>query len=109
MRDAVTERLRRLRPPGADVAVTLRVRRAVDADRISPAGREQLRVSRLRAAAATRLAPQLLPICMPPAPVACPYCGSRRTTLENAFGPTLCRAIHHCADCRQPFEAFKAV
>jgi ring-1,2-phenylacetyl-CoA epoxidase subunit PaaD len=39
----------------------------------------------------------------------CPYCGSRNTTLENPFGPTLCRAIHHCADCRQPFEQFKSV
>jgi len=39
----------------------------------------------------------------------CPYCASRSTTLENPFGPTLCRAIYHCADCRQPFEAFKPV
>ena len=39
----------------------------------------------------------------------CPYCGSRNTTLDNAFGPTLCRAIYHCADCRQPFEQFKRV
>jgi ring-1,2-phenylacetyl-CoA epoxidase subunit PaaD len=39
----------------------------------------------------------------------CPYCGSRNTTLENPFGPTLCRAIYHCADCRQPFEQFKTV
>ena len=41
--------------------------------------------------------------------VACPYCGSTRTTLENIFGPTQCRSIHHCADCRQPFEAFKPI
>jgi ring-1,2-phenylacetyl-CoA epoxidase subunit PaaD len=39
----------------------------------------------------------------------CPYCGSRNTTLENSFGPTLCRAIYHCAECRQPFEQFKRV
>ena len=39
----------------------------------------------------------------------CPYCGSRNTTLENPFGPTLCRAIYHCADCRQPFEQMKRV
>ncbi len=42
-------------------------------------------------------------------PVACPFCGSRRTRLENLFGPTLCRAIYHCADCRQPFEALKTI
>lgn len=39
----------------------------------------------------------------------CPYCGSRATRLENAFGPTLCRAIYYCGGCRQPFEAFKPV
>ena len=43
------------------------------------------------------------------APVTCPYCGSARTTLENVFGPTQCRSIRHCADCRQPFEAFKSL
>ena len=41
--------------------------------------------------------------------VACPYCGSLRTTLENVFGPTQCRSIRHCAECRQPFEAFKPI
>ena len=42
-------------------------------------------------------------------PVACPYCGSRRTVMENAFGPSQCRSIHYCTACRQPFEAIKAV
>ena len=42
-------------------------------------------------------------------PVTCPNCGSRRTTLENAFGPTQCRAIYHCTACRQPFESFKTI
>ena len=39
--------------------------------------------------------------------VACPYCDSTNTTLKNSFGPTLCRAIHYCHDCQQPFEQFK--
>lgn len=39
--------------------------------------------------------------------VACPYCDSTNTTLKNSFGPTLCRAIHYCNDCQQPFEQFK--
>jgi len=47
---------------------------------------------------------------LPVLPIAtCPFCGSLRATLENAFGPTLCRAIYHCADCQQPFEQFKSV
>ena len=41
--------------------------------------------------------------------VPCPTCGSRRTRLDNAFGPTLCRSIRYCLDCRQPFEGFKVV
>lgn len=39
--------------------------------------------------------------------VACPYCGSKRTTMKNAWGPTLCRAIYYCENCRQGFEQFK--
>ena len=39
--------------------------------------------------------------------VACPYCGSKDTSLRNSFGPTLCRAIFTCNACRQPFEQFK--
>lgn len=39
--------------------------------------------------------------------VECPYCGSRDTTLRNAFGSTLCRAIYFCNSCRDAFEQFK--
>ena len=39
--------------------------------------------------------------------VNCPYCGSADTTLESAFGSTLCRAIHYCNNCQQSFEQFK--
>ena len=76
-------------------------------ERISDAGRERLRLSGFAAPVMTggddldELG--LLPI------AECPYCGSRSTTLENPFGPTLCRAIYHCAECRQPFEQFKRV
>jgi ring-1,2-phenylacetyl-CoA epoxidase subunit PaaD len=40
-------------------------------------------------------------------PVACPYCDSKNTSIRNTFGPTLCRAIFYCNNCRQPFEQFK--
>ena len=39
--------------------------------------------------------------------VSCPYCDSQNTTMKNAFGPTLCRAIYYCNSCQQPFEQFK--
>ena len=37
----------------------------------------------------------------------CPRCNSTNTTLKNPFGPTLCRAIYYCNDCREAFEQFK--
>ncbi len=74
-------------------------------DRISAAGRAKL--------AAVGIAPPLAsgsggPIALD-AVVPCPFCGSSRTRLDNLFGPTLCRTIRWCPDCRQPFEAIKTV
>ncbi len=40
-------------------------------------------------------------------PLTCPFCGSRQTVVESDFGPTLCRTIHFCQACRNPFEGFK--
>lgn len=37
----------------------------------------------------------------------CPRCGNSNTELRNTFGPTLCRSIHYCNDCREAFEQFK--
>ncbi len=39
--------------------------------------------------------------------VNCPYCNSENTTMNSAFGSTLCRSIHYCFDCLQSFEQFK--
>lgn len=41
--------------------------------------------------------------------VNCPYCDSEYTSMENVFGPTACRSILYCMDCRNPFEAMKPV
>jgi ring-1,2-phenylacetyl-CoA epoxidase subunit PaaD len=104
IRDAVTNRLAAFGRP-VDVATTFAP--PWTSDRISPAGREKLRRSGFAPPphiGAGRALPML-----GEAPVECPYCGSNRTTLENVFGPTQCRSIRHCADCRQPFESFKPV
>ncbi len=79
-------------------------------DRISPHGRERLRLSGF-APPQVATTPGLIGLDeLAVLPIAeCPYCGSRNTTLENPFGPTLCRAIYHCADCRQPFEQMKRI
>ena len=41
--------------------------------------------------------------------VACPFCASEETRLQSEFGSTLCKALHVCNDCRQPFERFKCI
>jgi ring-1,2-phenylacetyl-CoA epoxidase subunit PaaD len=92
-----------------EVEVTLRFSPPWTSDRISPEGREKLRGS--------GFAPPLLigssfdgeELQLQLAQATCPYCGSRNTTLDNPFGPTLCRAIWHCDACHQPFEQFKTV
>ena len=92
MRSAVEDRLREF---ADDVAVDVSFSRPWGTERITPHGRAQLRQAGFA----------------PPTEESaeCPFCGSLNTRLENAFGPTLCRAIYHCADCRQPFEQFKLV
>jgi ring-1,2-phenylacetyl-CoA epoxidase subunit PaaD len=104
MRAAVEDRLRDF---ADEVNVEISFAVPWTSDRITPEGHRRLREG--------GFAPPLGTLDdesahLPLLPVAeCPYCGSRNTTLENAFGPTLCRAIYHCSDCRQPFEQFKAV
>lgn len=92
-----------------EVAVEISFAEPWTSDRISPAGREKLRASGFAppAVIGSSFSGEELQVMLPVAE--CPYCGSRNTVLENPFGPTLCRAIYHCADCRQPFEQFKAV
>lgn len=103
MRDAVAERLREF---ADDVEVEISFSEPWTSERITPEGRRRLRASGFGPPASAPDDERLLPVL----PVAeCPYCGSRNTNLENAFGPTLCRAIYHCRDCSQPFEQFKAV
>jgi len=65
-------------------------------DRLTPAGRAGLR--------AAGIAPPT-----DPAAVRCPYCDSAQVARDSLFGPTLCRSLYYCRDCRQPFEAFKPV
>ena len=42
-------------------------------------------------------------------PAVCPRCGSFDTATKNTFGPTLCKSIHVCNSCKEPFEAFKSI
>ena len=77
-------------------------------DRITPAGREKLRVAGFAPPAPREAsAPKLVQL---QANVfRCPYCGSTETRLENIFGPTPCRSLRYCASCKQPFEQLKTI
>ena len=100
MREMIVERVGRLGP----VRVDLVRDEAWSSERISEAGRRKLHDSGFAPPPRGRVME------LPLLPVAeCPYCGAHDTTLESAFGPTPCRAIHYCRACRQPFEQFKAV
>jgi ring-1,2-phenylacetyl-CoA epoxidase subunit PaaD len=65
-------------------------------DRISPAGRVALRGAGIAPPSA-------------PEDVLCPFCASAEVVMDSAFGPTQCRSLFYCRDCRQPFEALKSV
>jgi ring-1,2-phenylacetyl-CoA epoxidase subunit PaaD len=120
MRTAIADRLAGFRPT---VEVAVSFAEPWTSDRISAHGRERLRAGGFappepgptpeagpaadRAIADASRAPLSLIPLAPPA--RCPHCGSRRTRLENMFGPTLCRSIQYCLECRQPFEQFKTV
>jgi ring-1,2-phenylacetyl-CoA epoxidase subunit PaaD len=75
--------------------------------RITPEGRRKLKDFGL--APPTGHGSVLISAIGLPAVATCPFCGSTRTHNENLFGPTPCRAVFYCDDCRNPFEQFKPV
>src|SRR6266511_6430480 len=109
IRASIAERLAGMAP---EVQVEATFAEPWTSDRITPEGRRKLRESGFAPPAAPPSGsggqPLFATIAMRPA-ATCPYCGSTDTTMENPFGPTLCRAIFYCNGCRQPFEQFKAV
>jgi ring-1,2-phenylacetyl-CoA epoxidase subunit PaaD len=76
-------------------------------DRITSEGRRKLKEFGL--APPTGEGPVLITDIGLPAVAVCPFCGSRNTHNENPFGPTPCRALYYCNDCRNPFEQFKPI
>jgi ring-1,2-phenylacetyl-CoA epoxidase subunit PaaD len=110
IREAVIRRVAEL--PGVEaVTVTFTHDPPWTSDRITPRGRERLKAFGIAPPAGTAGCAGdggtgLLDLLEVPS---CPYCGSGNTHLENLFGPTACRSIYYCDDCRQPFEGMKSV
>ena len=92
---------------GAEPDVRVRLDDSWSTDDITAEGREKLRAAGF-APPAPR-APGKLELVQLQRGFRCPYCGSTSTKLENLFGPTPCRSIRYCDDCRQPFEQFKTI
>ena len=42
-------------------------------------------------------------------PVRCPRCGSYDTRMTASFGSALCKRMHVCNACKEPFEGMKSV
>jgi ring-1,2-phenylacetyl-CoA epoxidase subunit PaaD len=108
IRRSVAERLAGMAPQ-VEVEMTFAV--PWTSDRITAEGRRKLRESGFAPPGPAREdggRPLFATIAVRPS-AACPWCGSADTTLENLFGPTLCRTLFWCNRCRQPFEQFKAV
>lgn len=85
-----------LAAPGRTVVVETSFEVPWTSDRISASGRAALSGAGIA----------------PPSGVAevrCPWCTSARVAMDSAFGPTQCRSLFYCRDCRQPFEAMKVV
>jgi len=76
-------------------------------DRITEEGRAKLREFGL--APPTGDAPVLITQIGLPTVAKCPFCGSSNTRNDSPFGPTPCRAIYYCENCRNPFEQFKQI
>jgi len=104
MRDQMAERIARL---GAEPEVEVVLDDSWSTDRITPEGREKLRAAGFAPPTPRSEGPTLVQL--QSNGFRCPYCGSRDTALENIFGPTPCRSLRYCRDCRQPFEQFKTI
>jgi ring-1,2-phenylacetyl-CoA epoxidase subunit PaaD len=112
MRQEIRERVLALGASEVDVPVVLDP--PWSTDRVAPEAWQRMKAMGLAPPPphATRFLADsdlMLQVIAPQPVVACPFCGSHDTSLENAFGPTICRALHYCHACQQPFEEFKAL
>jgi ring-1,2-phenylacetyl-CoA epoxidase subunit PaaD len=104
MRSAMEAKVAEL---GGTADVKVRLDDSWSTDDITAEGREKLRVAGF--APPTPRPAERMELVQLQRGFRCPYCGSTSTRLENLFGPTPCRSIRYCDDCRQPFEQFKTI
>jgi len=87
----------------ADVEITVSFREPWSSDKISARGKEALKKFGISPPPAGNVFTDLELLDH----AVCPRCSGTRTEMKNVFGPTLCRSIHYCLECREAFEQFK--
>ena len=101
MQNEIRELLRQKGVERIDIAVSYKT--PWTSDRISQKGRQALKKFGLAPPPARKLFSALEML----EHAVCPTCGNTNTELKSPFGPTLCRSIHYCNDCREAFQQFK--
>ena len=94
-----------LKKYGVEPTVEITFRKAWSSELISEKGKAALKKFGLAPPPSNKLFTDLEII----ETAACPRCNGTNTELRNPFGPTLCRSIHYCMDCKEAFEQFKPV
>ena len=101
-------------PNVTDVRVNFVFEPPWSVDRITELGRESLRehgvtVPEVGDGGIQTMLQQVKRVELRTSAIACPFCGSSRTRLDSAFGPTRCRMIYYCDACRNTFEHLNRV
>lgn len=102
MRNEVVEVLNKHGVTNPEVIVSLKT--SWNSDRISEKGRAALKQYGLAPPPGLQGAIQDIDILEH---AVCPRCNGTNTSMQSPFGPTLCRSLHYCNDCREAFEQFK--
>ena len=95
----------------ADVRVRVELSPAWSSDWITDRGRQALAAHGLSAPGPATHHDGPVPLTLLPVrrDVHCPRCGSAAVELTSEFGPTACKALYRCSDCREPFEHVKEI
>ncbi len=94
-----------------DVRVRVELSPAWSSDWITERGRQALAAHGLSAPGPATRHDGPVPLTLLPVrrDVHCPQCGSASVELTSEFGPTACKALYRCTDCREPFEHVKEI